>query len=69
MYVFRSKIHKAYTQYISKLTLSYLDDKRFICGNNVDTYTCKHCPSTSNLNLYGEFMQADDDEMFLNVSI
>ena len=75
MYVFRSKIHQVYTQYISKLTLSYLDDKRFICKNNVNTYAWGHykinSPLTlsSNLNLYGEFMQADDDEMFLNLNL
>ena len=41
MYVCRPKIHRVYTHYIRKLTLSYFDDKRFIlvCKNKVNTYT------------------------------
>ena len=74
IYLSTSKIHQIYTHYISKLTLSYLDGKRFICEENVETYAWGHyrinSPSTSsssNLNLYDEFMQADDDEIFLKV--
>ncbi|XP_059221314.1 uncharacterized protein LOC131995971 isoform X1 [Stomoxys calcitrans] len=42
MYVFRSKIHQLYTQHIHKLVLNYLDDKRFIRENGVDTYAWGH---------------------------
>lgn len=42
MYVFRSKIHEIYTQHISKLALSYLDDKRFIRDNSINTYAWGH---------------------------
>ncbi len=42
MYVLRSKVHQIYTQHISKLTLSYLDDKRFIRVNDIDTYAWGH---------------------------
>ena len=38
MYIFRSKVHQIYTQNISKLTLSYLDDKRYIKENGINTY-------------------------------
>lgn len=38
MYVFRSKLHTVYTTHINKISLSYLDDKRFICNNKINTY-------------------------------
>lgn len=42
MYVFRSKVHHIYTQHIRKLTLSYLDDKRYIRDNGINTYAWGH---------------------------
>ena len=76
MYIFPFKGHQIYTQNVNKLTLSYLDYKRYIKENGINTYAWGHykinSPSTSSsliLNLYREFMQDDDDEMFLNVNI
>ena len=37
MYIFKSKLHTVYTSLINKISLSYLDNKRFICDNNVNT--------------------------------
>lgn len=42
MYVFRSKLHKIYTTHLNKISLSYLDDKRFICSDKENTYAWGH---------------------------
>lgn len=42
MYVFRSKMHVIYTQRINKVSLSYLDDKRYIKDDLVSTYAWGH---------------------------
>lgn len=42
MNVFRSKKHTIYTTHLNKVSLSYLDDKRFICSNKINTYAWGH---------------------------
>lgn len=42
MLVFRSKIHHIYTQNLNKISLSYLDDKRFIREDGISTYAWGH---------------------------
>ncbi|XP_037806202.1 uncharacterized protein LOC119600179 [Lucilia sericata] len=69
MYIFRSKVHQIYTQHIRKLTLSYLDDKRFIRENGVETYAWGHYGINSsdseikplNLSDNSNIMEEDED--------
>jgi hypothetical protein len=42
MLIFRSQIHNIYTQNVNKISLSYLDDKRFIRDDGVSTYAWGH---------------------------
>jgi len=42
MYLFKSKLHQIYTQEYTKVTLNYLDDKRYIKENNIDTLAWGH---------------------------
>jgi len=42
MYLFKSKLHQIYTQEYTKVTLNYLDDKRYIKENNIDTLSWGH---------------------------
>ena len=42
MIIFRTKIHEIYTQNIKKVSLSYLDDKRFIKNDGISTYAWGH---------------------------
>lgn len=42
MYILKSKLHELYTQHVTKLVLSYLDDKRFIRENGIYTFAWGH---------------------------
>jgi len=42
MYLFKSKLHQNYTQEYTKVTLNYLDVKRYVKENNVDTLAWGH---------------------------
>jgi len=42
MYLFKSKLHQIYTQEYKKVTLNYLDAKRYIKENNIDTLAWGH---------------------------
>lgn len=42
MYLFKSKLHEIYTQEYMKVSLNYLDDKRFIKENNIHTLAWNH---------------------------
>lgn len=42
MYIFKSILHEIYTQQISKVVLSYDDDKRYIREDGINTYAWGH---------------------------
>ena len=47
--VFRTKHHQIYTQTVSKVSLSFADDKCFIDDNNITTKTIGHYKIKSKL--------------------
>jgi len=42
MYLFKSKFLQIYTHEYTKVTLNYLDDKRYVKENNIDTLAWGH---------------------------
>lgn len=42
MFIFKSKLHKIYTQNLNKLSLSLNDTKRFICKDRITTLAWGH---------------------------
>lgn len=80
MYIFRSKLHSLYTSLVNKISLSYLDDKRFICDNGVNTLAWGHYKEQfinedddfliqiDENNIVNEFLKNDnDDDIFMNI--
>jgi len=42
IYLYKSKLHQIFTQEYTNVTLNYLDDKRFVKENNIDTLALGH---------------------------
>lgn len=57
MYIFRSKLHEIYTTKVNKISLSYKDEKRFICDNNNDTFAWGHYKE--------QFINSNEEDTFL----
>lgn len=55
MILFRSKTHQLYTQKLSKIVLSFADDKRDIRPNKTTTYAHGHYKLIKYNNLYSNY--------------